>query len=617
MKKNYLTILFLFILSLLWVIYTFNDRLQYQTIKKVAFNNLNINKNYPEPVDSKIKDIDINFLFKIDKENNISTIFNFGTETNPLMLRLVKPSSLQIIIGHNNPLGNKVYSLTDLFEYDKPHKIRIKVFKEKQLWVVIDNVVVINIYDKKFNFDIADIKIDKNFGRNISDVNVKYTLYRKSQLMTIIKYILVLFFIALSTQLLRNNLKFFTREERIKYVAALLFIGFLMAIFYSVGQNILGYTDPKNTFLFTPGNMFTDFIGPVRAPDIVTYSFFMTAIKQFFLFIGEEMSLTLFIVGSICLLTIINAKEISEARLSRSSIFHIAVFSILSYPVLFAINRGNFEILVFFTLYLFAYYLNKKKFVTSAVFLSLAISMKLFPVVFLIVFLSFRKFRAFIYTCLLTIFLNLSSLIIITKTLSKDIYKIIVDYLGIYSGSYMKEQVIDNRGLVFAHSLYGLLKLKIFSFYKSTSITDVTLREVTRLFKLYSFVEIGLFAFIASYVIFIEKELWKKITLLVISMNALPYVSADYKLINFFIPLYLFINKKEKSKTDLIYVILFSLLLVPKNYYTSLLNLPDVSLAIFLNPILMIALSSLIIFEGLKNIYNKNYAKKIYKIISK
>lgn len=109
LQKNYLFILFLFCLSLLWIIYTYNDRLQYQTIKKVAFNDFNIEKNYPESADAKIKDVDISFLLKIDKKNSVSNIFSLGPEANPLMMRLVKPSLLQIVIGHNNPLGNKVY----------------------------------------------------------------------------------------------------------------------------------------------------------------------------------------------------------------------------------------------------------------------------------------------------------------------------------------------------------------------------------------------------------------------------------------------------------------------------------------------------------------------------
>jgi len=609
LRKNYLLALLLLSLSLFWIIYTFHDRLEYQSIKKVNYTNFDIEKNYPEPANSKIKDVNINLLLKIDKKNEVSTIFNFGTEEKPLILRLIKPSTFQIVIGHNNPLKNKVYTLTDLFEFEKSHKLDIRIYKEKQLWVLYDDVIVINIFDKDINFDISNIKIERNLGETISDVNIKYALYRKSGLITLIKYILVLFFIALSIQLLKKNVKFLTRKEKIKYVVYILFLGFLMAVFYSAGQNILGYKDPKNTFLFTPGNIFSDFTSPVKAPDVITYSFFTTIIKRIFFLIGTEISLMLFILSSLVFFTLINLKEIGDKKLDKSTVINIVIFSLLSYPLLFTVNRGNMEIFVFFLLYLFASYLSKKKFLTSAFFLSLAISMKLFPVVFLVVFLSFKKFRVFFFACLSTLLINLISYVTIFFQSSNIIKKMMSEYFASYTGSYMKAYAIDNRGLDFGHSLYGLLKLRIFSFYKSTSITDVTLREVTSLFKLYSFIEIGLFAFLSSYVVFIEKELWKKITLLVIAMNLLPYISADYKLINFFVPLYLFLNKKEKSKTDLIYVILFSLLLVPKNYYTTLLNLPDISLAVFLNPILMILLMVLIIFEGLRNIYYKGFVK--------
>ena len=95
-KKKYLIIFFLLNLSLLWTIYTYNDVLQYKIIKKVEYNNFNIEKEHSESANSKIKDVDISFSIKIEKKNNISNIFNFGTKANPLTMRLVKPSLLQI-----------------------------------------------------------------------------------------------------------------------------------------------------------------------------------------------------------------------------------------------------------------------------------------------------------------------------------------------------------------------------------------------------------------------------------------------------------------------------------------------------------------------------------------
>ena len=65
----------------------------------------------------------------------------------------------------------------------------------------------------------------------------------------------------------------------------------------------------------------------------------------------------------------------------------------LTYPFLFTMDRGNIEILLFISLLFFLYYFLQKKFVLSAIFLSIAIAMKAFPAVFLILYLPEKKYR--------------------------------------------------------------------------------------------------------------------------------------------------------------------------------------------------------------------------------
>ena len=620
-KKYFFVTFFLFILSLLWIFYTYNDKFQYQVIKNVTYNNIDSQKEYSEAVSSNYKDVDISFSLFVDSKDNIVDIFQTGSLGTGLIMRFSQPGLLQIIIGYDNLLGNKVYSLTDSFEYNKAHAIKVIVTKEKHLWVAYDDILVINTYDKNINFDVSKFRLGQFFHdekitkSTISNLKYTYTLFRTVPAYSIVKKIMTLIFFVLSFQLLKKNIRIFSREERIKYTAFILVVGFLMAVFYLIGQSILGYTYPKNTFLFNPGNMFSDFIGPVNNPDIITYSFFMASIKLFFYHFGTEISLVLFLVGSIAFLTLINIKEIAGKKFNTTSIFYAAVFSLLSYPVLFAINRGNFELWVFVLLYLFSYYLNQKRFIRSAIFLSLAISLKIFPAVFLIVMLSCKKFKAAIYACLFTLCTTLISLAVFASRSSHNVSKLISQYVNTYTIGYVKEYVVDNRGLDFGHSLYGLLKLRIFSFYKTTNITDVTLKKITTLLNSYTRIQISLLVILSAYILFIEKELWKKITLMVIAMNLLPFVSSDYKLINFFIPLYLFINKKEKSRIDFLYIILFSLLLVPKNYYTVLLNLPDTSLSVLLNPLIMIILALFILFEGFKNMYVRKRSSYVSSVI--
>jgi hypothetical protein len=99
---------------------------------------------------------------------------------------------------------------------------------------------------------------------------------------------------------------------------------------------------------------------------------------------------------------------------------------------------------------------------------------------------------------------------------------------------------------------------------------------------------------LAIYVIFIEKELWKKFALAIIAFCLLPLVSCDYKLIHMLIPMLMFINSKRSSKLDIIYALIFALLLIPKNYHL-FLQIYD---GVILDPLLLITLMLLIVIQG-------------------
>jgi hypothetical protein len=83
-----------------------------------------------------------------------------------------------------------------------------------------------------------------------------------------------------------------------------------------------------------------------------------------------------------------------------------------------------------------------------------------------------------------------------------------------------------------------------------------------------------------------------------------PHISVDYKLLHLFIPLFLFINFNKKGKFDLFYIIIFALLLIPKDYYmfSKIISdscFSDISIAVVLNITLLILMLCLIITDGL------------------
>jgi hypothetical protein len=148
----------------------------------------------------------------------------------------------------------------------------------------------------------------------------------------------------------------------------------------------------------------------------------------------------------------------------------------------------------------------------------------------------------------------------------------------------------------------------LFTLIKIIFIETDLLQKVnmTQFLSIYIKIAIIMFLSIAAYVVFLEKDFWKRVAILVIAMLLLPQVSADYKLIHIFIPLFLYINAPRPSRLDWLYIVLFGLLLIPKDYYLlskvfSEGGTADISISVIINHIVLIIMLLLIIGTGLKN----------------
>jgi hypothetical protein len=98
------------------------------------------------------------------------------------------------------------------------------------------------------------------------------------------------------------------------------------------------------------------------------------------------------------------------------------------------------------------------------------------------------------------------------------------------------------------------------------------------------------------YTYFKRRELafWEKLALYVCAMNLLPLVSGDYKLLHLLLPLVFFVNAPGTGRYGVFCAVLFGLLLAPKSFFICLSVAHE---AVFLNPLLMLALSFTIIFR--------------------
>ena len=391
-----------------------------------------------------------------------------------------------------------------------------------------------------------------------------------------------------------------SKEEKIKYFLFILIIGFGLSVYYHYilyAYAGLGY--PWNTFLFLPTDHFNDFYNVVIKGTVQTNIYFPLAnlvIAPFQMFRSPVLAMIIYMLIIFIPMLYYNYINLKSDKWP-DTLMNTFVFTFLSYPLLFLIDRANFESFVYLSLCIFIVFYKNGKTVLSTIPLAFAISMKLFPAVFIILFIADKKYKEFFYTLGLIFIFSFLALLILHGSLLENLAALFGN-----QQKYTQNYALGFDGFDYGITLFGVLKGVLVMFNLSRFIQSV--------FLLYTLSAFLCFLLFSLYIIFIEKEFWKRVALLVIAMCIFPHVSGGYKLIHLMIPIYLFLNKSLENRTlsfnifsfrirlELLYTILFALLLIPKNYRL-FFNVYD---GVFVDPIIMVFISFLIIYTGLSKV---------------
>lgn len=391
------------------------------------------------------------------------------------------------------------------------------------------------------------------------------------------------------------------KSEKISLLSSIVVIGFAFGVifYYCLGQ-YLNLPYPFNTFLFLPKSAFTDFTSIIPliknfAPYqniSVNINYFPLAYILVFPLILVKNEITSYLIlasGFMTFLTFMNIKNFTCENLTKLQNFqNIFILTLMPYPVLVALDRGNLDMLLvaFFTV--FIYLFKEKKYILSAIVLAIENAIKPFPILFLTLFLFKKKYKEFFLSLLLTALLIITGFMVLKGNFFDQIIIFIKDLL-VFNNAYIYDTTRTN-GMINSSSLFMALKLLLCQEHNL---------PVNVLLKFYNYLSIICLPVILFFT-WREKIFWKQLTLLTIGMLLFPYVIIDYKLCFLFIPIWFFVNDENKSNMDLIYTIFFGLLMIPKNIVvlTHVGNLAKLtSYGIIINPIIMLLLASLIIYE--------------------
>lgn len=373
--------------------------------------------------------------------------------------------------------------------------------------------------------------------------------------------------------------------HKIRLFSVISCVGFIAALVYCFVQGTVFHKQfPYNTFLFYSEDRFYDFFNIYSYQGIV-YSFFTTVLLRCLKTLGIANAFWIFLFSVLLAYVYCIYEGISVVKKHRILYALLIIFCL--YPFWFVIDRLNFEIVIFLLLNVAFMFWRRERWYLTMLFVSIAIAMKYFPIVFVFIFLTKKKYNLAILSVVLAVILNL-----IPAAIYPDIQGNIRFLLGYYGEYYSKQFALGNSGLFFGHTLYGLVKSCIIYFSSPNNI------YVTFWFHLYPYISFPLFAFLIWFALFKEKTFWKQMMILTISITLLPYVSADYKLLHLLIPLFFFFREHRDWKFDRLYTILFGLLFIPKPYMHFLRSIPMVNIGVVLNPVIMISFVILFVYSN-------------------
>ena len=226
------------------------------------------------------------------------------------------------------------------------------------------------------------------------------------------------------------------------------------------------------------------------------------------------------------------------------------------FPVLYVLNRANIEILLFLIMATFLISYQKKHFYKAAFWLAIAINIKIYPAVFLLLFISDKRFKAGLTVLAFTTVLFFTGFYTTGGNWSQFLY-------GFEKFSTLHQ--FTTAGLQFSNSLFNLIRFPVFFLLNLPSQVDwMPFTLFSKEVAPYYFGVIVVLCSILFYRLCKGNMLfWQKVFVLALMQTTFPFVSYNYTLILLLLPLCFFFQNPIEGKKGLNITVLTALAFIP------------------------------------------------------
>lgn len=415
-------------------------------------------------------------------------------------------------------------------------------------------------------------------------------------------------------------------SKNISLFLKVMILGVSLACGYHAILGVMGFDFPWNTFLFRPDDRFSDWHNSVaQAASENPYLYSGPALATYFpasyiLFqLGADSSridsIHIYFIISVVLLISIASLARSLARplnfdLSAScfkDVVMLAGASLISYPVIFALDRGNIDLWIALLSVLFVTTQRSRFELLGLVALSIAIALKAYPAAFLLLLVSDRKYRSAIFCLFLALLMSVVTLNFMWDGFDRNLNGLLHNL-----NSYYQIYVLGKGSLFASSDPYNAVRM--ISFGVATILQGVLSPDFERpsmeilsysILQFYSPLSFIFALTAAFFVVAVPAARWQRVTAICLIVILFPNVTNDYKLCNLLPGLYLLLFGNIESRSEKISFVLMCLLMIPKSY----LFISGKPISMIINPLLLIALA----FHVLGNRQNWRHGFKLLR----
>jgi hypothetical protein len=385
------------------------------------------------------------------------------------------------------------------------------------------------------------------------------------------------------------------RRRVVALLTAVVFTGTFASIvwhYFNAQYRLRGY--PASTFLFKPVARFKDFFevyhnagrfGETGQQNFV-YSPVLHLFTKVMTVFPDRLAFALVVAAFLATLATLVWRCLTPGLgTPLERLPYALVLTLFTYPVLFVIDRGNLEMVVFVLLAAFFYLYFALHSRWAWLPLALAIAAKFYWATLLVLLLLDKHFRQFVYAVAGAIASTLVSALAIAWISGLGFGTVLSRWAATLDGHLASVNSIFSGE--HGHNLWGVATVL------DRWTSDVLwLHGETNVRLLYTVICLLGFVWVCERLRSQPLADWQRATALIVCALLLPLENHDYTLIHLFLPLAMFALAAGQVRRWWLVTLLFALLLIPVDYvyFTFGLFMSDVSTSVLIYPAALLAL---------------------------